>query len=100
MSASYLNPWHDPKQTMYGPRYYFTEANPVEYRECQIYHVHSLRYDIVSNGVCIGQVGSIKFAKKQVDLFVGDRPADGVDCSQYDSMHKWAKMKHCETTAA
>src|ERR1043165_624803 len=85
--AEYVNPWHDPRRPNYGPVYFKTDAKTHEYAGCQIYKVSSIQFDVVKNGICLTQVGSMKVAQKYIDIFNGPRPTD--NSYWYDRMHQY-----------
>lgn len=68
METTYKNPWHKPGSHEYGPPYYTTSATPVGYHGYLIYRVRDRGYDVVRDGVCVTQVGSLSAAKQAIDI--------------------------------
>ena len=71
--AEYRNPWHVPGKQEYGPAVYHTTARPTSYNGFQIYHrIKSYSaggdcFDIVKDGVCVGQYAGLSGAKRAID---------------------------------
>ncbi len=65
--TTYRNTWHKPKDAKYGPEFYETSARPVEYRGFLIYHRQETVYDIVVEGVCVGQYAGPNGARRAID---------------------------------
>lgn len=69
--ATYTNPWHRPRQPMYGPAKFDTDAKPVEYRGHLIYQRLPQCFDVVRDGGCIAQRAGIRGARAAVDARLG-----------------------------
>lgn len=56
----YRNPWHEPGGGQhYGPEFYETDAEPMEYRGYLVYlRLPEEGVDIVKDGVCVTQRGA------------------------------------------
>lgn len=67
---TYKNPWHKPRQPMYGPAHYRCDAAPIEYRGFQIYRRLPECFDVVKNGVCIHQRAGLNGAKRAIDALL------------------------------
>lgn len=50
----YKNSFHRPDDQRYGPEYYETSVDPVEFLGCLLFK-RGLVYDLVQDGVCICQ---------------------------------------------
>lgn len=61
---TYINPWAKD----YEPKEYTRNATPIDYNGCQIVKVHQFQYDVVKNGVCIGQRCGMEGAKMCADI--------------------------------
>jgi len=68
--TKYVNQWHNPKDRHYGPAEYETEVSPKHYRGFEIYHRTMSVYDVVRNGVCVGQYAGLGGAQKDIDAYV------------------------------
>jgi len=65
--AEYLNSFYN---SVYGtdPRVYTTDAKPIEYKGCQLYQrIKGRCWDVVRDGVCIGQYAGRSGAEAFVD---------------------------------
>ena len=76
MKTTYINPWHKPTKRDCGPAFYSTDATPKEYKGCLIYHrINSTGtiesgshiFDVVKDGVCIGQYAGPNGARSFID---------------------------------
>jgi hypothetical protein len=67
MTARYRNPWHKPGKPEYGPAHYTTDAEPKPYNGHLIYQRLQQCYDIVKDGVCIGQFAGPNGARNAID---------------------------------
>ena len=69
--TKYKNKWYDKHQISMGnivnPKYFETEAEPEEYRGYLIYHRFPEIWDVVKNGVCVGQNAGPNGAKMKID---------------------------------
>jgi hypothetical protein len=64
---AYLNPWHKPEASHYGPKMYETDVEPVKYLGYLIYQrVHGAVWDVVKDGKCITQRAGLNGAKQAV----------------------------------
>lgn len=81
-TVKYKNPWHKRNDPHSGPEYYsvdiYSESNhnkPVSYKGCMIY-VRWDRFgevwDIVKDGVCVGQRAGPNGAKARVDELINN----------------------------
>jgi hypothetical protein len=70
MKARYKNPWHKPLKPMYGPEFYETEVDPIEYRGYLIYERLPAVFDIVRDGVCLSQYAGLNGAKGFIDTLL------------------------------
>ena len=85
--ATYKNPWHRVNSTESGPAFYSTDAKPVEYRGYVLYHRipgASGRgcWDVVKDGVCVGQYAGPSGARQFVDKLHGEGDAELVAFAQ------------------
>lgn len=70
--TEYRNSFFDPVRG-HDPEIYKTDAKPVEYKGCLIYHrmkgakASQNCWDVVKEGVCIGQYGGLAGCKAFVD---------------------------------
>lgn len=65
--AAYQNSFHKPGRPEYGPEYYVTDAEPVAYRDHLIFQRLRECFDVVRDGVCIGQYAGLNGAKRYID---------------------------------
>jgi hypothetical protein len=65
--ASYLNPWHHPDKTEYGPRMYHCDVRAVSYGCYEIFHRLPTVWDVVRDGVCFTQRAGLDGAKRWID---------------------------------
>lgn len=68
--TTYKNPWHDPKDSSYGPAFYKTDAEPVEYGGYLIYQRwdrYADVYDVVKDEVCVTQMAGPNGARQAID---------------------------------
>jgi hypothetical protein len=65
--TTYKNSFHKPGKPEYGPALYETDAKPEEYKGLLIYRRLTNCYDIVVDGVCIGQYAGPNGARNAVD---------------------------------
>lgn len=66
--VTYKNPWHKPGlEDTYGKPTYETDAEPEKYKGYLIYHRRISVWDVVLNGVCVGQYAGINGARKFID---------------------------------
>ena len=64
---TYKNAFHT-DDGKYGPEYYKTTAEPIEYKGYTIYNrTPGVICDIVRKGECIGQMVTIRAAKNRID---------------------------------
>jgi hypothetical protein len=74
-TAKYKNPWYDPTHG-HDPAVYITDVKPVEYRGYKIYQrMKGVCWDVVKDGVCIGQRCGKSGAISLIDL-IHDKPKD------------------------
>jgi hypothetical protein len=67
----YRNSFHKPSDATYGPEFYETNAKPVEHCGLLIYQRLPKCFDIVDDGVCIGQYAGINGAKNAIETRFG-----------------------------
>lgn len=68
MTTQYINPWHHPNRTDYGPSHFTTEALPTAYSGFQIFQrIEGHVWDVVKNGRCVAQRAGINGAKRAID---------------------------------
>jgi hypothetical protein len=66
--AKYRNPWYKSDQGHYGPRYFETDAKPVEHAGHLIYQrVPGQVWDVVKDGVCLTQLAGPNGAKEAAE---------------------------------
>lgn len=63
----YRNSFHQPRDTTYGPEFYETYARPIEHRGFLIFQRLPQCFDIVENGVCVGQLAGLNGAKSAIE---------------------------------
>jgi hypothetical protein len=67
METSYKNSFYSPK-FQGSTEVIKTEANPTEYKGCQIFQrIKGECWDVVKDGICIGMYAGINGAKKFID---------------------------------
>jgi len=73
MTTRYKNPWYNPRRnSSYDPEYYETDAKPKEYKGYLIYErIPGQVWDIVKDGVCVGQMAGPNGARQRVDELTG-----------------------------
>lgn len=64
--ARYRNSFHKTHDAAYGPEFYATDASPVEHGGLFIYRRLDKCFDIVDDGVCIGQYAGLDGAKNAI----------------------------------
>lgn len=68
MSATYLNPWHNPSNPIYGPAFYKTDVRPVRYKGYLIYQrIAGVVWDVVKDDRCLTQRAGPNGAREYVD---------------------------------
>lgn len=65
--ATYRNPWHKPRQPMYGPARFECADAPTEYRGHLIYQRLPNCFDVVKDGACLHQRAGINGARAAID---------------------------------
>lgn len=67
-TATYKNPWHNPRTNTYGPAMYETDVAPKEYRGYLIYErIPGHCWDVVQDGVCLTQRAGPNGARQYID---------------------------------
>jgi hypothetical protein len=65
--ARYRNSFYNPSHG-HDPEFYETDAKPVEYQGCLLYQrIKGCCWDVVKDGVCIGQYGGRSGAEAFID---------------------------------
>jgi hypothetical protein len=75
---TYVNPWHNPNNSSFGPKMFESYATPIEYMGFQIYErVEGLVWDVVKHrwnkergwhDMCLDTRPSLEAAKKAIDI--------------------------------
>lgn len=65
--ASYINSFHRPHDTTYGPSHFEVSAKPTEYLGFMVYRRLPECFDVVSDGVCVGMYAGLNGAKRAID---------------------------------
>lgn len=72
MKHRYQNPWHNPHCTDYGPAFYETDKEPVEYRGFQIFQRIPGAWELVKDGVCLTQRAGKDGPRALADALMGN----------------------------
>jgi len=68
-SVTYRNPWHEPDDARYGPKFYQTNARPFKHAGCLIYQrIAGKVWDVVYDGVCLSQRAGRGGAKEAAEI--------------------------------
>jgi hypothetical protein len=71
---TYSNPWHKRYKEEYGPEYYETKVNPIEYKGHLIFQrIEGRVWDVVKNGKCVTQRAGLNGAKRAIDLLTSEK---------------------------
>ena len=74
--ATYANAFYQPRTNGSDPAVYATDVAPIEYRGFRIYQrLRKVCFDVVTDGVCVGQYAGLSGAKGLIDL-IHDEPND------------------------
>jgi hypothetical protein len=66
--ARYKNPWHQPRDSRYGPEFYTTTVKPAEHAGHLIYErIEGSVWDVVKDGACVAQRAGINGAQKAAE---------------------------------
>ena len=72
--TTYINPWHKPGKSEYGPARYSTDTKPTSYKGFLIYNrieawsgSGSGVWDVVKDGRCVTQRAGLNGAKSFID---------------------------------
>ena len=72
MTTTYRNPWHEPRDSRYGPAFYETDARGVPYRGYLIYErIDGRVWDVVKDGTCVTQRAGPRGAREAIDQRLG-----------------------------
>lgn len=94
MTTTYRNPWHHPRQPMYGPANYETDVKPVEYRGFLIFQrIEGHVWDVVKDGVCQSQLAGPNGARRYIDARLATETPDN-RCTLVDAAGRprWSRI--------
>jgi len=84
-TTSYRNQWHRPEEPHYGPAVYETRFPSQPYRGFDVYERMPNVFDVVKDGVCVGQFAGYDGAKRNIDAYLDGEATHYLDVPEAEA---------------